>query len=168
MRQKAVKIAFYEKYNLLTCSELQNCKRQSGSCPRIAGSSPVYRSLPNRKRGRKPLDSNLFFYVLERAANACCTRDLHSSKQTPANTFSGGNGCPKPYLCPIFNCSQTIDTFFLHFPLCHNVLRRKTGAISKEGRDLRVAYSKPHAISRLYVPVICKYNGRTLHVNNVL
>ena len=101
--------------------------------------SAVYRSLLKRKRGRKPLESDLFFYVLEGAANACCTRDLHSSKQTPANTFSGGNGCPNPYLCRIFKCSQTINTFFLHFPLCHNVLRRKTGAISKVGRDLRVA-----------------------------
>ena len=130
--------------------------------------SAVYRSLPERKRGRKPFVSNLFFYALNGASNACCTRILLTSKQASASTFSGGNCCPNPYLCPVFNCSQTLDTFFLHFSLCHNVLDGKEGAISKVGRDLRVAYSKPHAISRLYVPVICKYNGRTLHVNNVL
>ena len=30
--------------------------------PQVAGSNPVYRSLPKRERGRKPLESDLFFY----------------------------------------------------------------------------------------------------------
>ena len=137
-----MKTAFYWKYKLLIYRELQKSKRWERASPKIAGSNPVYRSLPERKRGRKPFVSNLFFYALNGASNACCTRILLTSKQASASTFSGGNCCPNPYLCPVFNCSQTLDTFFLHFSLCHNVLEGKEGAISKVGRDLRVGIKR--------------------------
>lgn len=87
--------------------------------------SAVYRSLLKRKRGRKPLESDLFFYVLEGAANACCTRDLHSSKQTPANTFSGGNGCPKPIPLSYFQVLSNHQHFFSPFSLMPQCVKEK-------------------------------------------
>ena len=129
--------------------------------------SAVYRSLPNRKRGRKPLESDLFFYVLEGTANAYNTTDSHNLKQPLADTYKEETAAPQPLLYPIFPPSLERAAVIVLFPLCYKALGIRIWTISKVGRDLQEVYSRRLVIGQPFVRVKYIYNGRMHHVNNV-
>ena len=129
--------------------------------------SAVYRSIPNRKRGRKPLESNLFFYVLESAANASNTKDSHNLEPSFATSFWLKFAAVKPAFClisPTFLCNPLQAT---HFLLSHNILEGMMWIILMVGKGLQEVCSRHLVISPLSVLVRYRYNGRMHHVSNV-
>lgn len=100
--------------------------------------SAVYRSLLKNKRGRKPSESNLFFCVLEGAANASNTKDSYNLKPSFAASFCQKSAAFMPAFClisPTFLCHALRTT---HFPLSHNMLEEMMWIILMVGKGLQV------------------------------